>query len=329
MSILFAYIGNWAKASNSKNLYKLIIASNKDESYSQVVSPVAFWTGSDSHILSPQDQNKDNGTWMGISKQGRFSSVLKIKRDLNRIASEDIQRRKRLRTGKTHISRIALATDYLKTGKSGWDFCKKLCDGPESCKLPHYFPFHCLCVDLLTNTPENTITATYFSNYTCSDINHQDEPKDLTPKVDSCKYLAYGNSPLYKPLRKVVGGRLEFIDIISQYSKDDTGAVISNPENQEALKCDLLEFLRSTERYIPDPVIHELAAQSRVKLKIAHRLSARFVTNYFDIGTRTQTILFVDTNNNVSYLEWQLKEPIYDPETSEWTETVHNFKLEK
>lgn len=63
--ITFAY--------NQHPRYKLIIAANRDENYHRPTRAARFW---DSHnnILAGKDL-KAGGTWMGISRSGRFSAI--------------------------------------------------------------------------------------------------------------------------------------------------------------------------------------------------------------------------------------------------------------
>ncbi|MFS0863111.1 NRDE family protein [Fredinandcohnia sp. 179-A 10B2 NHS] len=63
--LLFAY--------KQHPVYKLIVASNRDEFYQRPTAPVHFW---EDHpmILAGRDLEK-GGTWMGITKTGRFAAL--------------------------------------------------------------------------------------------------------------------------------------------------------------------------------------------------------------------------------------------------------------
>ncbi len=54
-------------------LYPLIIAANRDEFYHRPTAPLAFWQDQPG-ILAGRDLEQ-NGTWLGITKTGRFSSI--------------------------------------------------------------------------------------------------------------------------------------------------------------------------------------------------------------------------------------------------------------
>lgn len=63
--ILFAY--------KAHPRYKLILAANRDEFYSRPTAPAAFWQDAPK-ILAGRDLTAD-GTWLGITKTGRFAAV--------------------------------------------------------------------------------------------------------------------------------------------------------------------------------------------------------------------------------------------------------------
>ena len=53
--------------------YNLIVAANRDEFYNRATASAHYWED-DSTILAGRDLEKQ-GTWMGISKEGRFSAL--------------------------------------------------------------------------------------------------------------------------------------------------------------------------------------------------------------------------------------------------------------
>jgi uncharacterized protein with NRDE domain len=54
-------------------LYPLIIAANRDEFYHRPTAPLAFWQDQP-NILAGRDLEQ-NGTWLGITKTGRFAAI--------------------------------------------------------------------------------------------------------------------------------------------------------------------------------------------------------------------------------------------------------------
>jgi uncharacterized protein with NRDE domain len=53
--------------------YRLIAAANRDEYYERPSAPVAFWEDAP-HVLAGRDL-KEGGTWMGISRGGKFAAI--------------------------------------------------------------------------------------------------------------------------------------------------------------------------------------------------------------------------------------------------------------
>ncbi len=63
--ILFAY--------DCHPRYKLVVAQNRDEFFNRPTSPADFWSDNPL-ILAGRDQN-EGGTWLGITRTGRFASL--------------------------------------------------------------------------------------------------------------------------------------------------------------------------------------------------------------------------------------------------------------
>lgn len=89
--------------------YKLIVAANRDEFYERPTAPAHFWEDHP-HILAGRDLRK-MGTWMGITKYGRFAALTNY-RDPNEVTE-----------GKR--SRGDLVADFLKGSASPADFMNR------------------------------------------------------------------------------------------------------------------------------------------------------------------------------------------------------------
>jgi uncharacterized protein with NRDE domain len=63
--IIFAY--------NVHPSYRLILAANRDEFYERPSSPADFWEDQP-QVLAGRDL-KEGGTWLGVTKQGRFAAI--------------------------------------------------------------------------------------------------------------------------------------------------------------------------------------------------------------------------------------------------------------
>lgn len=62
--------------------YKIIVAANRDEFHERPTKPAHFWTENNS-LLAGKDL-KENGTWLGITKTGRFAALTNY-RDMSKI----------------------------------------------------------------------------------------------------------------------------------------------------------------------------------------------------------------------------------------------------
>ncbi|MGM0507235.1 MAG: NRDE family protein [Bacteroidota bacterium] len=96
--------------------YDLIFAANRDEFYGRPTKAAHFWD-EHPHILAGKDL-KSGGTWMGITKQGRFSAVTNF-RDMSMIKEEA-------------PSRGHLVLDYLANGEDPKVYLEKVDDNARS-----------------------------------------------------------------------------------------------------------------------------------------------------------------------------------------------------
>jgi uncharacterized protein with NRDE domain len=96
--------------------YKLILASNRDEFYDREALKAHFWNDYPD-LLAGMDL-KSGGTWMGITKQGRWAAVTNY-RDM-----------KNLKEGAP--SRGKLTTDYLKSQISPKQYIDEIKPGASS-----------------------------------------------------------------------------------------------------------------------------------------------------------------------------------------------------
>ncbi len=58
-------------------LYPLVVAANRDEALDRPTAPVAFWPDEDG-LLAGRDL-RSGGTWMGVTRRGRFSALTNVR----------------------------------------------------------------------------------------------------------------------------------------------------------------------------------------------------------------------------------------------------------
>lgn len=90
--------------------YPLIVAANRDESYDRPTAPAAFWED-EPNILAGRDLLQF-GTWLGITKQGRFAALTNYRDPAH------------MEPGK--VSRGAIVRDYLTQDVSPLAFIQSL-----------------------------------------------------------------------------------------------------------------------------------------------------------------------------------------------------------
>ncbi len=90
--------------------YKIIIAANRDEFYNRPAAPAEFWID-EPDMLSGKDL-KAGGTWLGITKKGRFASITNYRDP---------------KTMKVNApTRGELVTNFLRGDDSPLEYSKKL-----------------------------------------------------------------------------------------------------------------------------------------------------------------------------------------------------------
>lgn len=89
--------------------YKLILAANRDEFYDRPTAPAKFWTDAP-EILAGRDLVQ-GGTWLGITKNGRFATVTNY-------------RNPQQTQGK--FSRGALVSDFLRGNETVLEYLEKV-----------------------------------------------------------------------------------------------------------------------------------------------------------------------------------------------------------
>lgn len=222
--------------------YKLIMAANRDEFFERPTEKAHFWK-SKPYLLAGRDL-KGMGTWLGITKQGRFAAVTNIYHP-----SEELAGKK---------SRGDLIRDYLTSKATPEDFLMQLKHAQHE-----YAGFN-----LMVGSPERLV---YINNV-------EGEIEDIPAGTHGLS-----NHFINTPWPKVVTGKKLLQDVV---------------KNQETVDPDqLLDILAHSKE-----AKEEELPRTGANLELEKKLSPIFI-NTPHYGTRSSTIVLVDKNNHVTFIE--------------------------
>lgn len=279
----------------SKGTVSLVVVMNRDEFYDRPTS-IADWSG-DPAILAGRDMQdgRQGGTWLGMDRMGRIGLLTNIY------------------TGKlNHMAqgRGFLVMDYLQGEVSASDYLRDV-----SLRKVLYNPFN-MC--LFEKDPNND--KAYRSVYYCRGHMPNDEqsgpmlepegPYDIDKGVHGL-----GNHPMSKPYLKTTQGKAAFEDIINKYN---------HVGQKEKLIEAALELMCTRKDNHPDPQMAFQGGSWSAFRDFHQQLSSICV----DIpnkryGTRAQTVIIVDYDDNVTFLE---RTKVADETNSQWSVKRHDFK---
>ena len=249
-------------ANNVHKDYKFIFAANRDEFYNRPTKQAEFWS-ENPDLLAGKDLQA-GGTWMGITKQGRFAAITNF-RDL-----------KNHRTDAP--SRGNLTLDFLVNDIEPEEYYSKL-----KSELNRYNGLNLI----LGNVDE----LYYFSN-------KSEGLKKLEPGI-----YGISNALLNSPWPKVEKSK--------QYLKKLV-------EQQDIHPWELLNLLYDTTIAKDDSL-----PDTGVGMELERLLSPVF-TKMEKYGTRCSTVIMVDKNNNVKFVE-----KTFFANTDNFSNKEYNFTINK
>ncbi|MEJ2105466.1 MAG: NRDE family protein [Ignavibacteriaceae bacterium] len=249
-------------ANNTLKDYKLIFAANRDEFYDRPSEQADFWKDHPD-LLAGKDLQA-GGTWLGITKEGRFAAITNF-RDLKNHRNDAPSRGK-------------LTLDFLVSDINPEKYYNRL--KPE---LNNYNGFNLILgyVDELF----------YFSNKT-------DGLKKLEPGIHGIS-----NAILDTPWPKVEKSKRQLKHLIEQ---------------QNIHPWEILNLLDDT-----SPAKDEELPDTGVGLELERMLSSIFIKSE-KYGTRSSTIITVDRNKHVKFVE-----KTYYANTGRFSNKEFNFTMEK
>ncbi|XP_026671672.1 transport and Golgi organization protein 2 homolog [Ceratina calcarata] len=254
--------------------YRLILASNRDEYLKRPSLPAHYWKDHPQCI---------GGTDMEPGKEGGTWLAVSLNGKAGIILNL---------TNEASVTNIPkqgrgfLVPNFVASKNSATSYLNKLHE--ENNKKQIYNPFVLVLVNLLT-----------------ADVNYLSSSETSTgPDLAQENILGFSNSGLNIPFKKVEAGKEMFKTII----KD------TKVSKQTDLIEKLLTFLKSKERYLPDPEL-----ERRCPVKYKELSSICVVTDGY--GTRTHSILLVNGRNEMTFVEETLM-----PDLT-WKRQVFNNKL--
>lgn len=144
----------------------------------------------------------------------------------------------------------------------------------------------------------------------CVITSHHTNKPFSCEKFEGKQVLGFGNSTTSVPLQKVVNGRAKFKEIIRS---------CGDVTKDELIK-QLTQLLKHQEKYLPDP---ELARRTPWFNDLASIYVRKLDVEY---GTRTHSILLIDYDWNVDFVELAMEEPI-DANQPTWKTFNFNARL--
>ncbi|KDR12151.1 transport and Golgi organization protein 2 isoform X2 [Zootermopsis nevadensis] len=271
------------------NKFRLILASNRDEYYQRPTRQANFWD-EDPTVIGGRDlePGKEGGSWLALSSHGRIGVILNVTGENTQDPSSS--------TGRGFIVPNFVTN---KQHEMQEEYLVRLSkDGHK------HSPFNFISIDISMKQ----INVQQYSNaYGC---------KDHAENVASGP-RGWGNSILGHPFRKVTAGTSHFKEIVEAYG---------TMKDKDILVQELLSLLKWDKSHFPDPEL-----QRRLLGKtpsVVERTSSVFVTiPEHGYGTRTHSIILINRQGEVDFMEWTMKEPI-DPQNPTWISAKYTCQLE-
>jgi uncharacterized protein with NRDE domain len=116
-----------AFAAGADPRYRLVLAANRDEFHARPAARAAWWSDA-SHLLGGRDLSA-GGTWLGVTRDGRWAAVTNVR---------EAQRPQSLEAP----SRGALVADFLRSARPAAEYISGLADAAEC-----YNGFNLVCGD--------------------------------------------------------------------------------------------------------------------------------------------------------------------------------------
>lgn len=235
---------------NNHPNYKLIVAANRDEFYERPTASADFWQDHP-EVLAGRDLSK-GGTWLGLTKSGRFAAVTNI--------------RKPGMDGADKKSRGALVSNYLTGDMPAEQYLQSL-----EAEKDEYSGFNLLV--------GNQNDMYYLNN---DGIGTEGVPDDTH---------GLSNHHLNTPWPKVVKGRSRLEDYLQSAESIDVDVLFDILADSEEAEDNLPDtgLPESLERQLSSPFIStpEYGTRSSTVVLVDHDDNATFIERTFSKGVLT------------------------------------------
>lgn len=284
MCISFLFINNPDEPLSSN--YKLILINNRDEYFARETQNASILDHENRKSIYAVDlAGAVNGTWLGISKD--IFGNIKVGNLANVTGNDETDN---VATGKPSPHRRGrgpIVCDWINNSKE----LTVNQHAQELYEKAHEFNNFNFISAFVGTT--NKVESYYISN----------SPKSMERLTQN--FIGLGNSPLSSPFEKVRGGTEKFEEIVRK----------SDNLSKEDMVKSFRSLLKSEEKYFPD---EELINRKKAENVDPERFSSiKIELKDLGYGTRTHTIILVDKNNNIDYIEETAR---IDPEI-EWITT--------
>ena len=293
MWISFFYISE----NPSKARYKLVLVMNRDEFFKRPTSR-SDWQG---NILAGRDQfpGKEGGTWLAMNKKGHLGILTNIYTGVPK-------------SGK---GRGFLITDYLNQEEDGnWknpnDYLTEL-----SHSKVLYSPFNIVIFE-----PKKDLHGGYEGQYFCKGHPSCYVKDSIGPEKLEPGFHGVSNHPKNCPYKKTQAGMEAFQETLEKYGGNSLNQKKDN--EKEILIEELFKTMGNCSSYHPDEQMIKQGGEDSPFLKFHSQLACINVKiPEQGYGTRVTTLILVDWNNQVTYIE-------KSRETDDSTEEPKIFQFE-
>uniref|UniRef100_A0A182Q2I1 Transport and Golgi organization protein 2 n=1 Tax=Anopheles farauti TaxID=69004 RepID=A0A182Q2I1_9DIPT len=288
MCILFVYVDDGSMAGP----YRLILASNRDEFYARPAKTAAPWEENE-RIIGGRDMEpgREGGTWLAIGNH----PIGRIK--LGALLNVTGENKANVTNGRGPIV-VNFLTGELPSRKYSEALLAK----------DNFGAFNFVSIELdTTKEPNKQVDGSEdVSSRAGGTVLHTSNAPHSIERCTAGDALGFGNSTLQKPLQKVCRGREQFAEVVRRRNVPFT--------DKDALVDELMQLLKSDVRHFPDP---ELTRRAGQHAEFLSSINVRIPNGSY--GSRTRTVILVDHENHMEFIEETLIGT--DPFAGEWNRT--------